>query len=494
MSGFKSSRRLAWCVTLLLVAIPGIAAGQDPAPESAQLLSPAPGSTLTASSVMFEWTAGTLVSRYALYVGSGGAGSYDIYASQLSGLSAAVSGLPTDGSTVYVRLWSYVGVWQYRDYTYKATTFSRAHLTSPVPGSTLGGSGVTFEWSAGLGVSRVALYVGTEGPGSYDVYFASQGTKLSAAVPNLPVDGRTVYVRLWSDLGGRWQYEDYLYTAATGSAQLMTPAPGSTLTSSTVTFGWIESVEVSEVAIYVGTMGPGSYNLYAAFHGKGLSATVTGLPVNGGWVYVRLWSYLRGQWQYNDYTYRTSPSPAAGVRLTSPEPGSTFTSTTVTFAWTTNSDASLVALYVGTGGVGSYDLYSGYHNSTPPAVVAGLPADGRTIYVRLWFFIGGSWNYNDYIYNAAMGAAQLTTPAPWSTLTESTVTFGWSVGEGVSAVALYVGIGGVGSYDIYSAIQDPSGSATVSGLPTNGETVYVRLWSLTVEGWQYGDYTYTASR
>ena len=93
-----------------------------------------------------------------------------------------------------------------------------------------------------------------------------------------------------------------------------------------------------------------------------------------------------------------------------------------------------------------------------------------------------------------MGAAQLTTPAPWSTLTGSTVTFGWSVGEGVSAVALYVGIGGVGSYDIYSATQDLSGSATVSGLPTNGETVYVRLWSHTVEGWQYGDYAYTASR
>jgi hypothetical protein len=209
---------------------------------------------------------------------------------------------------------------------------------------------------------------------------------------------------------------------------------------------------------------------------------------------VRLWSYLRGQWQYDDYVYQTSPAPLAGLRLTSPAPGSTFASTTVTFTWTTGSDASLTALYVGTDGVGSYDLYSGYHGSTPPAVVAGLPADGRTIYVRLWFLIEGSWKYNDYIYRAAMGAAQLTTPAPWSTLTGSTVTFGWSVGDGVSAVALYVGIGGVGSYDIYAATQDLSGSATVSGLPTNGETVYVRLWSLTAEGWQYGDYTYTAGR
>jgi hypothetical protein len=274
----------------------------------------------------------------------------------------------------------------------------------------------------------------------------------------------------------------------------MTPAPGSTLTSSTVTFGWIESGEVSQVAMYVGTEGPGSYDLYGAYQGTSLSATVTGVPVNAGKVYVRLWSYLRGQWQYNDYVYQTAPIPEDDVRLTSPAPGSTFRSTAVTFTWTTGGGASLTALYIGTGGVGSYDLYSAYHDSIPPAFVGGLPADGRTIYVRLWFFIGGSWKYNDYIYKAATGAAQLTTPAPWSTLTGSTVTFGWSVGEGVSEVALYVGIGGVGSYDISAAILGLSGSATVSGLPTNGETVFVRLWSRTADGWQYGDYTYTASR
>ena len=37
-------------------------------------------------------------------------------------LSATVSGLPADGSTMYVRLWSFVGAaWQWYDYTYTAT-------------------------------------------------------------------------------------------------------------------------------------------------------------------------------------------------------------------------------------------------------------------------------------------------------------------------------------------------------------------------------------
>ena len=35
-------------------------------------------------------------------------------------------------------------------------------------------------------------------------------------------------------------------------------------------------------------------------------------------------------------------------------------------------------------------------------------------------------------------------------------------------------------------------SRTVSGLPTNGSTIYVRLWSLIGSTWQFTDYTYTA--
>jgi hypothetical protein len=33
-------------------------------------------------------------------------------------------------------------------------------------------------------------------------------------------------------------------------------------------------------------------------------------------------------------------------------------------------------------------------------------------------------------------------------------------------------------------------SVTVSGFPRTGQTVYVRLWTLTNSGWQYNDYTY----
>jgi hypothetical protein len=88
---------------------------------SAQITSPPPGSTLTSSTVTFTWNAGNGVSRYWLSIGTipGGNQIYD--QSQETNLSAIISSLPTDGSTLYVRLWSLIaGAWQVHDYTYTA--------------------------------------------------------------------------------------------------------------------------------------------------------------------------------------------------------------------------------------------------------------------------------------------------------------------------------------------------------------------------------------
>jgi len=33
--------------------------------------------------------------------------------------------------------------------------------------------------------------------------------------------------------------------------------------------------------------------------------------------------------------------------------------------------------------------------------VSGLPANGSTLYVRMWSKISGVWQFNDYVYIAA---------------------------------------------------------------------------------------------
>jgi hypothetical protein len=87
----------------------------------AVLTTPTPGSTLSGASATFSWTAGGGVTEYWLEVGTTGAGSHDVYNSALMVTSVNVTNLPTNGATVYARLFSKInGAWQSTDYTYKA--------------------------------------------------------------------------------------------------------------------------------------------------------------------------------------------------------------------------------------------------------------------------------------------------------------------------------------------------------------------------------------
>jgi hypothetical protein len=142
--------------------------------------------------------------------------------------------------------------------------------------------------------------------GSNNLYQTGHTTANSAAVYNLPTTGATIYARLLSYINGAWEYVDYTYTEATlaGSAAVLnSPAPGSVLTGSTVTFGWTAGTDATEYDLYLGTTGVGSNNLYSSGHITATSATVTTLPTNGATIYARLLSYINGAWEFNDYTY-----------------------------------------------------------------------------------------------------------------------------------------------------------------------------------------------
>ena len=72
---------------------------------------------------------------------------------------------------------------------------------------------MAFTWTGGTNVTRYWLYVGST-PGGADLWSQDQGTNLSTTVTGLPVDKRTLYVRLYSVIGGVWNFTDYTYTAA----------------------------------------------------------------------------------------------------------------------------------------------------------------------------------------------------------------------------------------------------------------------------------------
>ena len=129
------------------------------------------------------------------------------------------------------------------------------------------------------------MYVGTSA-GALDLYSVNAGTSLSTTVNNLPTNGSTVYVRLWTLASGIWVYNDYTYTATMTKAAMTSPTNGSTLNGSSVTFQWSASTG-TQYSLYVGTSA-GALNLYSVNAGTSLSTTVNNLPADGSTVYVRL--------------------------------------------------------------------------------------------------------------------------------------------------------------------------------------------------------------
>ena len=349
------------------------------------LVSPLPGSTLTASPVTFDWSAGSGVEKYHLYVGTtlGGKDIYD--QSQGTGTSVSVSGIPITGNPVYVRLWwKIAGTWSTTDYTYHTQGGDPA-LTSPTPGSTLTASPVTFDWSAGSGVEKYHLYVGTT-PGGKDIYDQSPGTETSVSVSGIPINGNPVYVRLWWKIAGTWSTTDYTYHTQGGGGgdpALTSPTPGSTLTASPVTFDWSAGSGVEKYHLYVGTT-PGGKDIYDQSPGTETSVSVSGIPINGNPVYVRLWWKIAGTWSTTDYMYHTQGGGGGDPALTSPTPGSTLTASPVTFDWSAGSGVEKYHLYVGTT-PGGKDIY----NQSPGTGPRSVSPASRSMGIRSMSASGG---------------------------------------------------------------------------------------------------------
>lgn len=189
-----------------------------------------------------------------------------------------------------------------------------ASISSPAPGSTLPGASATFSWAPVSGALEYFFYAGTTS-GSNNIVGRSTGTSTSTSVTNLPTNGSTVYVRLWTRFASGWQYRDVTYRASTAGtsgggatsekAAMVSPAAGSQLGTS-ATFTWSQGSGALEYFFYLGTS-PGSNNLLGRSMGTSTSISLSGIPRGGQPLYVRLWTRLSTGWQYTDYTYYAAP-------------------------------------------------------------------------------------------------------------------------------------------------------------------------------------------
>jgi hypothetical protein len=373
--------------------------------HSPGIYSPVSGSTLVGNSATFEWGAFPGATGYWVDIGSTQGGN-NYYSSGNLGLvySTSTSNLPTNGSTIYVTLYAYInGSWSPNAYTYTAFNAGAetAVLTTPPPSSTLAGSTVTFSWNAGTAsLQEYWIDVGSSAGGNNYYSSGNLGSATSATASGLPTNGSTVYVTLYTLVSGSWTPNSYTYTAA-AQGVLTTPTPSSALTSSTVTFDWT-----------AGSPGPYSYwldigssaggnNYYSSGNlGNVTTTTVSGLPTNSSTVYVTLYTLISGSWYGNAYTYTAWNGTSGLATMQTPTPGSTLSGTTVTFTWSSDSSATAYWVDIGSSAGGNNIYSSGNLGTATTTTVTTLPANGSTIYVSLYSYVGGQWLNNPFTYTS----------------------------------------------------------------------------------------------
>ena len=172
-----------------------------------------------------------------------------------------------------------------------------------------------------------------------------------------------------------------------------------------------------------------------------------------------------------------------------PLQGSTLAASAQTFTWLPISGATGYSLWLGSTGVGSNNLFD-LHTTADTITTGNLPTNGETIYARLFTNINGSWAYNDYTFTAA-SSAMLSSPAAGSTLLASGQTFNWTPISGATGYSLWLGSTGVGSNNLFD-LHTTADTITTGNLPTNGETIYARLFTNINGSWEYNDYTFIA--
>ena len=292
---------------------------------------------------------------------------------------------------------------------------------------------------------------------------------------------------------------------------MTTPVPSTPITTSSVTFDWTPGVGWGEYWLGVGTsqasVASSPYgDIFANSTGANTSQLVTGIPINGNPVYVRLWYRVAGSgnpWFFIDYTYPTGTGNQApnGVIDLPAGPQTINAGDSVTFNGTgTDPDNNLPLTHLWTFGAGSGVANStqedpgpvqfntaGTFTVTYTVTDAASPPLADPTPATVMITVGGGGS----------GIPSMTTPVPSTPITTSSVTFQWDPGVGWGEFYLGVGTSQASVAnspwgDIFSLNVGANTSQLVTGIPINGNPVYVRLWYRAGSGstWFFVDYTY----
>ena len=172
-------------------------------------------STLTGNSVTFWWVGYSDATAYWVDIGSTMGGNNYYSSGNLGNVyNTTVYTLPTNGTTIYVTLYSLIGSeWIGNPYTYTAlnATSGLAVMTTPNP---LSGTTVTFNWSADTNATAYWVDISAVAAGGNDLDSSGNlGNVLTETVYNMPANSTPIYVSLYSYVGGQWLNKPYTYVS-----------------------------------------------------------------------------------------------------------------------------------------------------------------------------------------------------------------------------------------------------------------------------------------
>jgi hypothetical protein len=205
----------------------------DSTPLLAQFITPVNGATQFDSWQPIQWTAVLEAQAYYLYVGTS-LGAKDLVDSgEVQSTSYQAYALPA-GQLLYARLWTKKGgIWRYTDVSFTAASGGpvlKATVITPANGATGVDPAGLIQWNSVLNAQKYYVYVGST-PGTKDLIDSEEictgcvksplVTFWSLATAGKPPAsglagkaGQTVYLRIWTMVGGTWRYVDSSFTLA----------------------------------------------------------------------------------------------------------------------------------------------------------------------------------------------------------------------------------------------------------------------------------------
>jgi len=281
----------------------------------AAIASPQPGTQLPGTTVTFTWNAIAGADYYWLDVGTVQSQG-DICAGATTDTASTCGGIPGSASVsnIYVQLWTHINNQWVGPQQYTYTPPGTAQITSPTPGTDLPGSTVTFRWNAVPGADSYWIDIGSiQGRG--DICPSGQILATSFTCASIPSSAVApiIYVQLWTHANGAWVVPPQQYTynppgGPPGTAHIISPAPGTPLPSSSVTFTWDTIDGADGYWLDVGnSLAQG--DICASGQITMTTFTCGSIPSTGTTIFVQLWTHTNGAWLTpRRYTY-TPPAP-----------------------------------------------------------------------------------------------------------------------------------------------------------------------------------------